>query len=250
MAEAMIAGIVRKQPLLPIRVYDVDASRMEWLEENHGVLPAATARDLCCDSSAVVLAVKPQVLPGLLRENAAWLGERLVISVAAGIRLERIAELLPASRLIRAMPNSPARIGQAASVLAARDTTPDDRSLAEELFGAIGSVRWLEEGLFDAVTALSGSGPAYVYLFIEALMEAAVAEGLPPGDARDLALDTVLGAAAMVRETGRTPAELREMVTSPGGTTVRALEELEACDFTGGVHRAVRAAAARSRELG
>jgi pyrroline-5-carboxylate reductase len=202
----------------------------------------------------VVLAVKPQVLPGVAREIAAALADRhpLVVSIAAGIRSTDVARWVgDAVPVVRAMPNTPALIGCGATALyAGPGTEARHRELAESILRAAGSVTWVEsEPQMDAVTALSGSGPAYFFLLTEAMADAGTALGLPRDTARLLALETALGAARMSVESADDVAELRRRVTSPGGTTEAALAVLQEGGFGGLVDRAVRAACERSREL-
>jgi pyrroline-5-carboxylate reductase len=208
-------------------------------------------------SDVVVFAVKPGVVPQVLAELAS-VPERerlrvLWISIAAGVPLARLEAGLPrGARVIRAMPNTPALVRRGATAFVANAAASErDRAAARALFASVGTV-WEapREELLDAVTALSGSGPAYFFLLIEALIDAGIAVGLPADAARELALQTALGAAVLARESERSPGELREQVTSPGGTTQAGLARLAARDFRGAVAEAVRAAAERSRELG
>jgi pyrroline-5-carboxylate reductase len=200
----------------------------------------------------VILAVKPQqaevVLPLI---KPAVTPEKLVISIMAGIPTCRIeAGLSPGCRVIRAMPNTPALIGAGATaVCAGRKASPDDLEFAARIFALVGTAVTVEEKQMDAVTGLSGSGPAYVFTFIEALADAGVKTGLPRDVAAQLAAQTVLGSARMIVETGEHPALLKEKVTSPGGTTIAALHALENGSFRGVIMDAVEAACRRSREL-
>lgn len=255
MAEAILAAAVRSGflPAAEITVSDPDAARREKLSAELGVVcgqsnhvPAACPR--------VLLAVKPQVMAEVLEEVAAKVQpEALVISIAAGrstVWLDR--RLAGRGRIVRVMPNTPMLVGEGASAVCA-----GPRSGREEvdwtlrLFTCGGGLGVeVEEGQMDAVTALSGSGPAYFFYLIEAMVEAGVEEGLPPATAMALARQTCAGAARLLAETGLDPAELRRRVTSPGGTTQRALEVLQETGVKGSIRQAVRAAAARSRELG
>jgi pyrroline-5-carboxylate reductase len=214
-------------------------------------------RDLVHESDVVVLAVKPQVLPTLLR-GLCSIGDdalrgALWISIAAGVTLEALADELPkAARIIRAMPNTPAQVSAGATAFVANaSAAQSDRSLAKTGCECVG-MAWEapNEALLDAVTGLSGSGPAYVFVFIEALGDAGVRAGLPRDAAYRLAAQTVMGSAHLVLESGRHPADLKDQVTSPGGTTIAGLGELEAAGFRAAVGRAVAAAVERSRELG
>jgi pyrroline-5-carboxylate reductase len=200
----------------------------------------------------VVLGVKPQVLPAVLasvKEFARpW---HLIISIAAGVPLAVLEEALPDSRVIRVMPNTPTLVGAGMAALApGRGVTPEDLALALDLFGAVGRAVVVEERLMDAVTGLSGSGPAFVAVFIEALADGGVKMGLPRPLALTLAIQTVLGTARLCHEEQMHPAVLKDLVTSPGGTTIAGLHALESRGFRSAVMDAVSAAAARSKELG
>ncbi len=209
-------------------------------ESNRAVLGA-------CD--VLVLAVKPQVVPAVLAELKPALQPRhLVISIAAGVTLETLAAGLGTERLARVMPNTPCLIGASASGYATRNAT--DAPLVGKLFGAVGVAFALPEHLLDAVTGLSGSGPAFVYLFIEALADGGVKCGLPRATAQALAAQTVLGAAQMVLQTGQHPGALKDAVASPGGTTIAGLHALERAAFRAAAMDAVEAATNRARELG
>jgi pyrroline-5-carboxylate reductase len=204
-------------------------------------------------ANVLILAVKPDqvatVLTGLRGE---FTSDHLLISIAAGVTLAKLEGALPAgARIVRVMPNTPALVGAGASAFAlGKHATATDGELAKELLSAIGVAFQVKESLLDAITGLSGSGPAYVYSFIEALSDGGVAAGLPRDMATELAAQTVLGAAKMVLETGQHPGVLREQVTSPGGTTIEGLHELEKGRLRGVVMNAVRAATEKSKKLG
>jgi pyrroline-5-carboxylate reductase len=255
MGEAMIKGVLDAQLLPPESVFafDVRADRGAALRERFGVTPAATAEALLAKCDTVVLAVKPQVLPSVLRElpSEACAG-KLFVSIAAGVPLGTLlAELGHDSAVVRAMPNTPAMAGMAATgIFCSPRVTPSQKAIARSIFASFGVVVELpKEALLDAVTAVSGSGPAYVFLFIEALADAGVRAGLGRDDAMTLAAATVEGAARMVRETGKHPGSLKDMVMSPGGTTAAAVAALEAGAFRGVVMSAVDAAFRRCEEL-
>lgn len=251
MAESIIAGITEQKPDLEVYVYDIDENRLSTLKESYGVTVAHSIEELAKEASVLLLAVKPQVLGKVLADNKAhFTGEHLLISIAAGIALKAMESQAGEARVIRVMPNTPALIGRGASVLCTNTAQEADKNLATEIFSSIGHAYWMEEKYFDAVTALSGSGPAYVYLFIEALIDAGVNQGLPRDVARKLALDTVIGSAMMVDATGKHPGELKDMVTSPGGTTIRGVETLEELGLRNAVIKAIASAAKRSKELG
>lgn len=204
-----------------------------------------------CD--VIVLAVKPQVLPDVLAEIvSAVRPEHLIVSIAAGVTLKTLADALGEStRLVRVMPNTPCLVGASASGFSpGASATPDDALVVERLFGAVGVAHRVPEHLLDTVTGLSGSGPAFVYLFIEALADGGVKCGLPRAVAQALAAQTVLGAAKMVLETGQHPGALKDAVASPGGTTIAGLHALEKGAFRAAAMDAVEAASTRARELG
>lgn len=258
MAEALIGGL-RAAGVAPANLLasDPDAGRRTRLREAFGIECVDDNAEVVRRSDVVVLAVKPQVLPQVLadlaRLPAAERTRPLWISIAAGVALATLERALGADvRAVRAMPNTPALMQAGATGLCANPrATADDVRRAAALFDGVG-FSWSapREELLDAVTALSGSGPAYVFAFLEALAEAGAAVGLPLDVAERLAAETVYGAALLARETGRSPAELRRQVSSPGGTTVAGLARLEEEGFARAVRAAVEAAARRSRELG
>jgi len=204
-------------------------------------------------AEVIVLAVKPDQVGGVLADvREDFTRQHLLISIAAGVPLARLESALTAgARLIRVMPNTPALVGASATAFAmGASARPEDGTLAQELFSAVGVAFQVKEALLDAVTGLSGSGPAYVYLFIEGLSDGGVAAGLPRDVATRLAAQTVLGSAKMVLETGMHPGALKDMVTSPGGTTIEGLHELEKGKLRGTVISAVRAASDKAGKLG
>ena len=233
---------------------DVAEEQRKGFETALGIQAGADNARLAAESDVLVLCVKPgvvvEVLEGLREQPG--LERPLWISIAAGIRIERLEAALPAeARIIRTMPNTPALVGAGASVLCPNArASAADQAVAEALFSAVGTT-WQapSEDLMDAVTGLSGSGPAYLFLFLEALAEAGVRQGLPTDAALALARQTVFGAAKLALEDGRSPADLRAQVSSPGGTTLAGLAQLDLADLRGALDRAVEAATARSREL-
>jgi pyrroline-5-carboxylate reductase len=258
MAEALIAGLLAAG-IREARVCASDPmpARREHLAQRFGIATTVENAEVVAMSDLVVIAVKPgfvtPVLEAAGEELLADALRPLWVSIAAGVTLRRLEGALPAgARVVRAMPNTPALVRAGATGLCAGDAcSVDDRAHARALFETVGAV-WEapKEELLDAVTGVSGSGPAYVFVFLEALADAAVAAGLPVEAASMLASQTVLGAARLALETGRPPAALRAQVTSPGGTTLAGLERLEAGGFRAAIHAAVEAATARSRELG
>jgi pyrroline-5-carboxylate reductase len=254
MARAIIGGLVNDgYPAAAIGAADVDATRLRELGERFAIHTGTDNAAAVAAADLVVLAVKPQVLRGVARELAPALKpDALIVSIAAGIRLGSLGAWLGDQRpIVRVMPNTPALVGSGASALVANPHVGSaGRERAEAVLRAVGLTVWLEdEALLDAVTALSGSGPAYVFLLMEAMEQAGVALGLPAAQARLLTLQTVLGAARLALESDVDPATLRRQVTSPGGTTQAALEVFEAGGFAALVHRALNAANTRSGEL-
>jgi pyrroline-5-carboxylate reductase len=254
MAEAMIHGILAHglTGAESVRVVDVLPQRLEHLAAAHGVTVFEQLRDAVPGADVVVLAVKPQQIGevGPALRNVLQ-PEQLVLSIAAGVTLGSLAGKLGHGPIVRAMPNTPAQIGQGITAWTATDQVSDaQHDLAAAVLGALGHEHYLEdEHHLDAVTAVSGSGPAYVFLFIEALIDAGVQAGLSRPVASDLAIQTVVGAALMLQQSGRHPADLRNGVTSPGGTTAAALAALERGGLRSAIGDAVAAARARSREL-
>lgn len=254
MANALIGGMIRQGfEAAGIGVVEPLADNRERLCAAFGVACHATAEAAALDCTALVLAVKPQQMREALAPLAGRLTSQLVVSIAAGTRLTDISRWLAGYRkLVRCMPNTPALIGAGITGLFA-DPSVDaaGRRQAERILGAVGKTLWIDdEALMDAVTAVSGSGPAYVFYFIEALRDAALALGFDEAQARLLALETFVGAAALATGSEEDVAVLRQRVTSKGGTTEAALNALNADGVKAAILRAVRAADARGRELG
>jgi pyrroline-5-carboxylate reductase len=244
------AGIVANQQIL---ASDPNENARSEFARQTGVRTTHSNAEVVRFARVLLLAVKPgHVRTGLFELKKDFTADHLLISIAAGVSLASIEEQLPEpARVIRVMPNTPALVGASASAYAlGQYCRPSDGQLAQKLLGTIGLAVELKEGLLDAVTGLSGSGPAYVYLMIEALSDGGVAAGLPRDIATKLAAQTVLGAGKMALETGLHPGALKDMVASPGGTTIEGLCELEKGGFRGTVINAVRAAAEKSRKLG
>jgi pyrroline-5-carboxylate reductase len=230
----------------------VPAARAAFARET-GAKTAASNAEVVRSARVIILAVKPDQVAGVLAEiREKFSAKHLLISIAAGIPIARLEGGLAAeARVIRVMPNTPALVGAAAAAYAlGKAARPEDGRLAEKLLSAVGIAVPVKEALLDAVTGLSGSGPAYVYLMIEGLSDGGVAAGLPREVATQLAAQTVMGAAKMVLETGLHPGALKDMVTSPGGTTIEGLHELEKARVRGALISAVRVAAEKSRKLG
>jgi pyrroline-5-carboxylate reductase len=255
MARALAGGFVRAGLVTPERCVASDAAPAA-LEQFAAAVPGATtvAQNALVvrDALAVFLAVKPQTMPALLAElQGQWTDKHLVISIAAGVTLATLEKGLAPARLVRVMPNTPCLVGQSASAFALGPrATDDDAGLVEKLLSSVGRSFRVPEKLLDAVTGLSGSGPAYIYLVIEALSDGGVLMGLPRDVATALAAQTVLGAATMVLSTGEHPRILADRVTSPGGTTIAGLKALEAGGLRATLIQAVEAATHRATELG
>lgn len=252
MGGAIIRGLVGGGRVAPENLiyYDPDPGRQAQMA-GLGVEAALDNAEVM-HSPVVVLGVKPQILPAVLagvKEFARpW---HLIISIAAGVPLKVLEETFSESRVIRVMPNAPTLVSAGMAALAPGSrTTPDDLALALELFQAVGQAVVVEERLMDAVTGLSGSGPAFVAIFIEALADGGVKMGLPRSLAHTMAVQTVLGTAKLCLEEDLHPGLLKDMVTSPGGTTIAGVHALESRGFRGTVMDAVSAAAERSKELG
>jgi pyrroline-5-carboxylate reductase len=255
MAEALIKGILSSGVAKPeqLIVNDVSSDRLEHLRKTYAVGIEKSAKEAASSADILLLCVKPQVIDVVLSKIAPIADKsKLVVSIAAGVTLDRIEKMLNAGpRVVRVMPNTPALVlAGAAGVAGGSKATESDMALVRKIFGAVGRAVVVEEKLMDAVTGLSGSGPAYVFMIIDALSDAGVKAGLPRPLALELAAQTVYGSARMVLETGEHPAKLRDMVTSPGGTTIEGLHALEKGRLRATLMNAVEAATARSKELG
>ncbi len=255
MAEAMIRGIIRNQVVRPDQIIASDTSveRREHLSRAFDIRIAENNTSLVDQSAVVFLAVKPQVVPAVLKDIGPNMGaERLLISIAAGVPIKTLKNGLPEGpRIIRTMPNTPATVMEGAMAIASDSpANPKDLEIVETLFRPIGRTVRIEEKLIDAVTGLSGSGPAYVFMILEALADGGVKMGLPRDVAETLAAQTLLGSAKLFLETRTSPGQLKCMVTSPGGTTISGIHELEKGGLRASLMNAVEAATRRSMELG
>ncbi len=256
MAEALIRGILAAKVYVPQQVFssDVRAERLKELASRYGVVPCDANAEVVKRSETVVLSVKPQVMSDALQSIQDFAGAgKLFISIAAGVRVARIAAALGDVPIIRVMPNTPALIGEGAGALFANERAKPLLERALSICSAVGKAVVVdEENLIDAVTAVSGSGPAYFFLLMEAMTETAVSLGLPPEVAKDLVLQTAKGAGLLASQAdtnGESPAVLRRKVTSPGGTTEAAIKVFAANGFQKMVTDALTAARDRSREL-
>lgn len=255
MATALASGLVRagiaeKENIV---ASDVSPQARSAFAEATGAKTTGFNPEVAKACHVLVVAVKPDQVEELLKEVSAVLGEKhLVISIAAGVTLAKMeAALWPGTRVVRVMPNTPALVGASASAFSLGKTaTQDDALLVQRLLSAVGSAYQVKESLLDAVTGLSGSGPAFVYMVIEALSDGGVAAGLPRDVATKLAAQTVLGGAKMVLETGMHPGALKDQVTSPGGTTIEGVHELEKGGLRSALMSAVRSASEKAKRLG
>ncbi len=255
MAEALIRGLVRGNHIAAGSVY-ASAPRNERLDElkaAYGIVVTKDNREVARSSNVVVLSVKPQIMDKVLAEISDQLQPgTLVVSIAAGVDTESIETTVPEGvRVVRAMPNTPALVGAGATAVAAGKHASDvDLATAKALFEAVGIAVALEEYHLDAVTGLSGSGPAYIFLILEALADAGVKVGLSRRNAQRLAAQTVMGSAKLLLETDEHPGRLKDMVTSPGGTAIAGLHTLEEGGLRTTLINAVETATKRARELG
>ncbi|TXT25362.1 MAG: pyrroline-5-carboxylate reductase [Gallionellaceae bacterium] len=253
MATALIGGLLQRDFVAAqLRVVEINADSRAKLQSEFGVRATAELAEGVAGSDTIVLAVKPQQLRAAALQLAPLLAGQLLVSIAAGIRAADLASWLGSQNVVRAMPNTPALIRCGVSGLYALPAvSAAQRETAQQILAAAGSTLWLEsEAMVDAVTAVSGSGPAYVFYFIEAMQQAARELGFSPQDARRLALDTFLGAAKLADASADDAAVLRARVTSKNGTTERALLDMEANDVKRHIVAAVHAAAVRAKEMG
>ena len=254
MGEALLGGLIDAgYEADTIAVAEVDPDRRRVLEQRFkDVRVVPSAAWAVADAQLVVVAVKPADVPNVLEQAAPSLAaDTLLISIAAGVKIATVEAAAPGRPVVRAMPNTPALVRRAATAIAAgRHANDAHLDAAERVLGSVGVVVRVPEAHLDAVTGLSGSGPAYIFLVAEALIEAGVLAGLPRETADTLVRETILGSATLLAAGDESPESLRAAVTSPGGTTAAGLHALEARGFRAGLLDAVRAAAARSRELG
>lgn len=254
MATAIAGGIVKSGvfPAEKIKAFDVNPEAAKnFHEATQAECFTGSAEQLISESKIILIAVKPQIISQALMPYKELLKDKLILSIAAGVTLDTLSDLTGSEHIVRIMPNTPALFGHGAAGYApSQKTTAQELAVVEKILASTGLAIMLKETDLDAVTALSGSGPAYVFEFIQSLADGGVAEGLSRETALLLAAQTVLGSAVMVLESGEHPDVLKDKVTSPGGTTSRALEVLAERGFSGIVMQSVRAAAQRSRELG
>ena len=255
MGEALVRGIA-KAGLVErsnICAADIDENKLKVLAKDLGITVSCDNKLILEMADIVILAIKPQVIRDVLQGiRDSVIKKHLFISIAAGVTTDSLAQELPeGTHIVRIMPNICATVGEAASAICAGDAaTEADMETASKIFNAVGKTVIVDEHLIDAVTGLSGSGPAFIFMIIEALADGGVHQGLDRKTAQILAAQTVLGAATMVLDSGKHPAELKDMVTSPGGTTIHGIEAIEKGNIRASMMSAVVAASDRSRELG
>ena len=250
MATAIATGLVRQNTGFKIKAYDPSAAAADHFQKACGGEICPELKD-ALEADIVLLAVKPQHLSDAVQALPTLIGEKLVLSIVAGVTIDTLSKLTGTNRIVRIMPNTPALVGEGMSCLSsAPGLAKEDIDTAQEIFCTVGKVQVLPESLLDAVTGLSGSGPAFVLEFIMALADGGVYAGLPRAAAVELAAQTVYGAAKLAMESGRPVGALRDDVISPGGTTSRGCMALAESGFAAGVAKAVIKAAERSAELG
>jgi pyrroline-5-carboxylate reductase len=255
MGEALIRGLLHGRVCRPEQILcsDTQPERLEAIRKTYGVKGTSDNSAVVKQSEIIILSIKPQIMKEVMEEVAEYLDlTKLIISIAAGVPLEVIESCAKKElRMIRVMPNICVSVREAGSAISGgRHATQDDLMIAKTIFNSVGKSLFVEEHLLDAVTGLSGSGPAYIFLIIDALADAGVKVGLPRHDALILASQTVLGSAKMLIETGEHPGKLRDMVTSPGGTSIAGLHALEQGGLRATLINAVEAATLRSKVLG
>lgn len=255
MGEAILSAILEKKLSTreAISVSDVSEERRQYLRQKYGVNVTGDNRAAAAGGEVVLLAVKPQHLPGVMADLKGQLKpKQLVLSIVAGARIDTLRRGLNHNAIVRTMPNTPAQVGEGMTVwTVTAEVSRQQKEWAEAILRTIGQEIYVDdEKYLDMATAVSGSGPAYFFLFVEALVEAAVSIGLPRDTAEKLVLQTMLGSGQLLKKSGKPPAELRRMVTSPGGTTAEALLRFEKGGFVDLVQQAVAAAYKKAKELG
>ena len=253
MASAIINGVINSGTLdaKQITAYDINKNATGNMLKNHAINIATDIEELCAKSDFIVLAIKPHFFSQVLSENNKFFAGKKIISIAAGISYNDLVEMLPKTcNILRVMPNTPALVSQGVTALC--DNTSFDnesKQIAFDIFSCLGYAFWIDEKFIDGVIGVSGSGPAYCFMFIEALADAGVREGLTRDLAYTLAAQTLKGSAEMVLKTKEHPAKLKDNVCSPGGTTIEAVYHLENSGFRSAVQNAVRFCAQKSRDM-
>lgn len=253
MGEALLSRLIVQETYAATDVWvsDPQPSRRDWLVNKYHISTTADNQVVIDRAEVVLLAIKPQGFEAVMNHLQLGNPNQLVVSILAGTPLAKLEAAFPNQPVIRAMPNTPATVGVGMTAIASgRHANPEHLAIAQSIFAAVGEVVEVPEPWMDAVTGLSGSGPGYVALFVEALTDGGVAAGLPRAIATQIALQTVRGTAELLHQSGMHPAELKDLVTSPGGTTIAGISHLEKVGFRSAVIEAVRAAYQRSQELG
>lgn len=255
MGEAILAAVLNRGLSTPqaIWVSDVKDERRQHLKQTYQVSVTESNREAAANGDVVILAIKPQNLPEIMPDLKGGIKSgQLVLSIIAGARIDTLCKGIDHKQIVRVMPNTPAQIGEGISVWTATPgVTETQQEQARSILSTMGKEIFVaDEGFLDMATAVSGSGPAYFFLFIECLVEAAVSLGFAEDTAQELVLQTMLGSGQLLKKSGKSPAELRRLVTSPGGTTAAALQQFEDGNFKKLVQQAVTAAYRRARELG
>jgi len=250
MGSAIALGLTKIFEENQISLFDTDQKKLELLNSKKNFSQSKTIGELSKSCEIIIIAVKPHIVSKILTEII--LKNQIIISIAAGVTIQSIESILGNdAKIIRVMPNTPALINQGMSVLSVNQNIVDnDVEIAKEIFSSIGKVEVLPENLMDAVTGLSGSGPAYLFTFLQAMIDGAVNQGIPRDKATLLAAQTIIGSTELVLQTGENPISLRGKVTSPGGTTIAAVHKLERAGFSGIVMDAIKEATEKSKELG
>ncbi|MDD2370701.1 MAG: pyrroline-5-carboxylate reductase [Firmicutes bacterium] len=253
MSEAIISGMIAKGfQVKNLYILDVNKDRIDYMTNRYKV-HSPNAEVFFSKSEVLIIAVKPQVISNVLLSYKKFIKkEHLLISIAAGITIENIAELTGIDKIIRVMPNTPALISMGISAITFRsqEIKEHEKQIVEKIMGSIGEYVWVDEQNMNGVTALSGSGPAYIYRFIEALIDGGIQVGLSRELSRKLVIETVIGSTMLLKQTNKSPKELESQVTSPGGTTVHGLDEMEKNNFSPSVIEGVKSAYLRAIELG
>jgi pyrroline-5-carboxylate reductase len=255
MGEAILAAMLSKKLSIAkdITVSDAVETRRQYLAQKYAVAVSANNIETINEKDIILLAIKPQTLPAVMTELKGHLKpNQLVVSIIAGARIAKLGQGLEHKSIVRSMPNTPAQIGEGITVwTTTKEVTEQQKKTAGIILGAMGKEFYVsDEGWLDMATAVSGSGPAYLFYFIETMTDAAVKIGLPRDMAKEMVIGTVLGAGHLVKQSGKEPAELRHMVTSPGGTTAEAITTFEKGCFSNLVYQAVKAAYEKSQKLG
>lgn len=255
MGGAIIGGIISNKLIVPsdVLVSDINKTGLENINKKYGVCVTSNNRETALKSDILFLAVKPNILYNVIEEiKGSVTDDTLIVSIAAGQSIEKITSAFGrAVKLIRVMPNTPALVGEGMSALSpSENVTDDEKDQVLKIFGSFGKAEIVPEYLMDTVTAVSGSSPAYVFMFIEAMADAAVMGGMPRGQAYTFAAQSVLGSAKMVLETGKHPGELKDMVCSPAGTTIDAVSVLEDEGLRSAIIKAMTACIEKSKKMG